>query len=183
MATVQPDQVSKQVFTAASFTAVAFAACLVANLLEFLCFVVLLLEMRQHHKRHVSLCLYNKPAISRQKKRRNVITTAGHFASWLVEMFFFGVIPNILLQNMGCVGPLARRIFLQLLPGVNYAVFPLVQALSSQDLREHIFSLEFCKQSCMCHCKPRTDSAEIPQEMELQVVVNGHVIQGGHSDS
>ena len=172
---MQQAQVSKEVFTAAAFT-----ACLIFNFLEFICFVVLFLEMRQHHKRHVTLCLYNKPEIARQKKRRNVITTAGHFASWLVEMFFFGVIPNILLRNKECVGPLAQSIFLLLLPGVNYAVFPLVQALTSQDLREHIFSLKFSKPSCLCHCKPQTDGAEIAQEMEFQVVGNGHVVQGDH---
>ena len=99
-------------------------------------------------------------------------------------MFFFGVIPNILLRNKECVGPLAHSIFLLLLPGVNYAVFPLVQAITSQELREHIFSLEFSKPSCLCRCKPQTDGTEIAQAMELQVmVVNGHVIQGGHSDS
>ena len=34
-------------------------------------------------QRHVALCLANKPGAARRKKRRNVVTAAGHFVSWV----------------------------------------------------------------------------------------------------
>ena len=61
----------------------AIGICLVLNVLEFLCFALIFAEMRVHHKRHVALCLANKPGVARRKKRRNVITAAGHFISWV----------------------------------------------------------------------------------------------------
>ena len=38
----------------------AIVTCSVCNLLEFLCFVVIIFEMSRHHKTHVRLCLSNK---------------------------------------------------------------------------------------------------------------------------
>ena len=136
--------------------------------------------MHKHHKRHVSLCLSNKPTIVRQKRRRNVITTAGHFTSWLVEMLFFGVLQSIVLGNKELVkNKELVRIFLLLLPSVNYVIFPLVQALTSHDLREQIFSLPlWCKTSCLCLKSQPNEIAE--EEVELQAVENGHVIQETH---
>ena len=61
----------------------AIGICLALNVLEFLCFALIFAEMRVHHKRHVALCLANKPGAARRKKRRNVITAAGHFISWV----------------------------------------------------------------------------------------------------
>ena len=94
-------------------------------------------------------------------------------------MLFFGILQSIALGNK----ELAEKIefvgiFQLLLPSVNYVIFPLVQALTSHDLREHIFSLQlWCKPSCLClKCK----SNEIAEEVELQVVENGHVIQETH---
>ena len=152
------------------FSTVAFAACMAFNLIEFMCFVVIFLEMHKQHKRHVALCLSNKPTIARQKRKRNVITTAGHFASWLVEMVFFGVIQSRIMIHRDLLGPLVHWIYLLLLPSINYTIFPLVQALTSQDLRQHIFSLEmWCKPNCLCvRCK-KTESTE---EIELEVVEN-----------
>ena len=160
------------------FSTVAFAACMAFNLIEFTCFVVIFLEMHKHHKRQVSLCLSNKPKIARQKKRRNVITTAGHFASWLVEMMLFGVIQTRIMVHRELLGPLARWIFVLFLPSFNYTIFPLVQALTSQDLREHIFSLElWCKPTCLClKCK----ATEVHEEIGPEVVQNGHVIHETH---
>lgn len=101
----------------------------------------------------------------------------GHFASWVVEMFIFGLIQSVLVGSKELM-PLAKWMFFVLLPSTNYLVFPIVQALSSPDLRAHIFSLEFCKPSCLCpRCKPGNgaDMHEVPEEIELQVVQNGHV--------
>ena len=164
---------SKNIFSAAAFT-----VCMVFNLIEFMCFVVIFLEMHKHHKRHVSLCLSNKPKIVREKRRRNVITTAGHFASWLVEMVYFGIIQSLILGYRELLGPLALWIFVLLLPCVNYTIFPLVQALTSQDLREQILSLDlWCKPSCLCLKCKTTESTE---EIEHEVVENGHVVQETH---
>ena len=65
---------------------------------------------KMHHKRHVPLCLSNEPSIARQKKRQNIIMTARNFASWLVEMLFFGVIQYLLLGNKEFMSPLAHWI-------------------------------------------------------------------------
>ena len=48
-------------------TTAALTICLACNLVEFVCFVLIFLEMHEHHKRHVSLCLANKPAIVRDR--------------------------------------------------------------------------------------------------------------------
>ena len=164
---------SKEIFSVA-----AFAACMAFNLMEFMCFVVIFLEMHKHHKRHVSLCLSNKPKIARQKRRRNVITTAGHFASWLVEMVIFGVIQSRIMVHRERIGPLARWIFVLFLPSINYTIFPLVQALTSEDLREHIFNHKlWYKPICLCM---KYKTTEVHEEMEHEVVENGHVIHDTH---
>ena len=45
----------------AVFNRAAFTSCLVLNVAEFLCFVVIFAEMYRHHRRHVDICLSNKP--------------------------------------------------------------------------------------------------------------------------
>ena len=43
-------------------------SCLVCNVAEFLCFVVIFVEMSKHHRRHVKLCLMNKPKLAKKEK-------------------------------------------------------------------------------------------------------------------
>ena len=104
----------------------------------------------------------------------------GHFISWLVEMLFFGVIQSLIMGNQEFFGHLTLWTFLLFIPTVNYALFPLVQVLTSHDLREHIFSLE-------SRCNKPSDylclmfkRKEVADEAQLQVVENGHCIQETH---
>ena len=52
---------------------VAVSVCLVLNAIEFICFVVIFVELYKHHKRHVALCLANKPKSASTKEKRDVI--------------------------------------------------------------------------------------------------------------
>ena len=121
-----------------------------------------------------------KPAVVRQKRRRNVITTAGHFISWLVEMLFFGVIQSLIMGNQELFGQLTLWTFLLFIPTVNYALFPLVQVLTSHDLREHIFSLEsWCSKPSGSLCL-MFKHEEVAEEAQPEVVENGHCIMETH---
>ena len=43
---------------------------LTLNAIEFVCFVVIFVELYKHHKRHVELCLANKPNTASTKEKR-----------------------------------------------------------------------------------------------------------------
>ena len=139
------------------FDKIVIMLCLIFNIVEFICFIVIFKEMYEHHKRHAALCLSNRPNVARRKERKNVITAVGHFASWLVEVIIFGIVGYVISAHMDKLG-LTHWVFMTLVPSVNYLVFPLVQTLTSQDLRSHVFSL-----NCVC-CKsvrPATEELEL----------------------
>ena len=142
---------------------VASACCLIFNVLEFFCYVIIFFEMYKHHKRHVRLCLSNKPKLANLKKRQNTITAVGHFASWVVEILIFGLLQYILTANQETL-PFFTWIFLRVyMPSINYLVFPTVQSLASKDLRAHVFNLEFCSESCVCaKCMSKDDGGNVP---------------------
>ena len=131
------------------FSKVAFTSCIVLNVVEFICYVIIFWDMYKHHKRHAELCLSNKPEEERKKKIENTVTAVGHFASWVSEMLIFGLIQfvlfyanNIYRENM----PLPFWLFcVVLLPSVNFVTFPSIQAITSPKLRYHVFDLKFCK--------------------------------------
>ena len=163
--------------SSAIFTRIAFTSCLFFNVMEFIFYVIIFSDMYKHHKQHVRLCLSNKPKLANTKKRQNTITTVGHFASWVVEVLIFGVIQYVLALNKDTI-PLCYWIFLRvLIPSINYVVFPFVQAMTSQDLRNHVFSLEYCKEMCAhVNCKLKSNGgAAGAEEVELQVMQNGHI--------
>ena len=161
----------------AIFTRIAFTTCLLFNVVEFIFYVIIFLDMYKHHKQHVKLCLSNKPKLASSKKRQNTITTVGHFASWVAEILIFCVIQYVLAVNRDTI-PLTYWIFLRvLLPSINYVVFPLVQAMTSQDLRSHVFSLDYFKEvyvhvNCMLK---RNGEAAVAEEVELHALHNGHI--------
>ena len=163
--------------SSAIFTRVAFTSCLFFNVVEFIFYVIIFSDMYKHHKQHVKLCLSNKPKLANTKKRQNTITTVGHFASWVVEILIFGVIQYVLAVNKDTI-PLSYWIFLRvLLPSINYVVFPFVQAMTSQDLRTHVFSLEYCKEIFVrvnCKLKGNGEVAGA-EEVGLHVMHNGHI--------
>ena len=55
----------------AIFDKVAVTSFLVLNLLELVCHVFIIWELHRHHKRHVALCLSNRPERA-SKKARNL---------------------------------------------------------------------------------------------------------------
>ena len=155
----------------ALFTRYMILTCIIFNLVELICYVIIFVEMYIHHKRHVTLCLTNKPTTANKKMRQNTITTVGHFASWAVEMLVFGVIGNTLAANQDKF-PCFNWIFLRvMLPSINYVIFPSVQAFASPDLRDHIFNLEWCREISVCE---GSHEAEQGEQIELQPVQNGN---------
>ena len=159
---------------------VVTAFCILFNVLEFLCYVIIFHEMYQHHQRHITLCFLNKPKLANMKKRKNTITACGHFVSWVVEMIIFGLLQYILLANKQNL--LAWIFFTVLMPSINYLIFPSVQVIASKELREHLFNLECCAESCLCDICRSCDNTEQndqgvgPGDVELQVTQNGHAL-------
>ena len=167
--------------SAAIFSKVATTACLALNVVEFLCYVILFIEMYKHTKRHVKLCLLNKPKLAKNKKRQNTISTVGHFVSWVTELIVFSGLAYTTNRNKDNVnntfyGWLFFQVFL---PSINYIVFPSVQVIASKELRAHVFNMEYFEEVCLCaNCmSPNNVEAAAPQEFELQVIPNGHVNQ------
>ena len=164
---------------AAIFVRVVTAFCVLFNVLEFLFYVIIFLETYRHHKRHVSLCLSNKPKLANMRKKQNTISAVAQFISWVVEMLIFGLLQYILLANKQNF--LAWIFFAVLMPSINYLIFPLVQAISSKDLRDHVFNLECCTESCYCAKCITTDTEQddqgaAPGAIQLQVMQNGHAL-------
>jgi len=126
-------------------------SCLLFNVAEFICFIVIFVEMCKQHKSHVKLCLLNKPKLAKMKKRRNTISAVGHFVSWSVEvlMFAFGMYIREASKETSNLNVWNLFYFRLLVPSINYVVFPTVQALTSKDLRNHVFNFACCKEACV----------------------------------
>ena len=155
----------------ALFTRSVTITCIIFNLIELFCYVIIFVEMYNHHKRQVNLCFANKPKIANKKKRQNTITTVGHFASWAVEMLIFGAIGNVLAANQDNIPCFNWILLVVSLPSINYVIFPSVQAFASPDLREHIFDFEWCREISLCDSN---DEVEQGQQIELQAIQNGN---------
>ena len=138
--------------------------------------------MYYHRKRHSRLCLSNKPKLANQRKRRNSVTTVGHFTSWVVEILIFGVLGHLIKTNK-VTFPSGEWLFLCVfMPSVNYFVFPAVQAITSEELRKHVFRIQYCKECCLCvNCNlklcVRNDDVDVgAEEIELSVIQNGNAL-------
>ena len=56
------------------------------------------------------------------------MTSLGHFISWLAEIVVFGGIKYVVTATLhGHALGLAHWIFVQLVPSINYTVFPAIQ--------------------------------------------------------
>ena len=142
-----PDTIQTKFVEAAFFNKITFLTCLLLNVIEFIFYMILFYERSKHHRRHSKLCLSKKPEIANNMRRENTITTAGHFVSWVVEILIFGVIQYVLCNREDTI---YIFFFGQLVQSFNYVVFPSVQALSSKELRGHVFSLKFLMESSIC---------------------------------
>ena len=156
------------------FCRVSGSCCVMANVLEFICYVIIFVIMYKQHKRHVRLCLSNKPKLAQKKKRRNTVTAVGHFTSWAIEILIFGFLKYIVVAHRTSSGFSAWACWLLgfFAFSINYVIFPSVQALSSEDLRAHVFSVDRCKEMfSILHCKFKSDKKDVdgPGEgIELQ---------------
>ena len=171
----QPESIKTQIMESALFNKFAFLTCLILNLLEFICLIILFHEMFRHHKRHVDLCWSKKPDLANKKRRENTITSVGHSVSWLAEILIFGVIQYVLAQRKDTI---YNFFFGMLLPSINYVVFPSVQAMTSKELRAHVFNLHLCKESCLLvKCKSKNDENNLEiVELHVHDMPNGNVI-------
>ena len=154
-------------------------ACTMSNVMEFICHIILFLEMRKQHKRHIQLCVQNKPKLAKLKQQRNTISAIGHFISWFAELLIFGMI-HYILRASGKTAE-SREFYLRLfMPSINFAVFPAVQALTSHDLRGHVFSLNFLGEIChdiYCKFKPESNNVQggdDAHDIELQSLGNNN---------
>ena len=82
-------------------------------------------------------------------------------------------------------GELYLRLFM---PSINLIIFPAVQALTSNDLRDHVFSLDFLKElSYNIHCKFKMgpNDAEVgdAHDIELQALGNNDAPVSGSNNS
>ena len=151
---------------------VVCAACLVANVMESLCFLVIIHEFYQFHRSRAALSDTESHLISRTKK--NAITATGHFFSFLTEMFLFGVGQSVLMSQKELLG-FYHWIFFMLLPGINYAVFPVVQTLATPDLRHNIklpdvkgTVAKFVRTFCTCGCTDAV-STELGPNFDIEM--------------
>ena len=156
-------------------------SCLVINVAELICFTILLVELYKRHSRQKELCLQKEVKLARLKNKRNAVTTLGHFTSWSVEIIIFGfahyfleISKEITTFNIWII-----IYFALLVPCINYVIFPTVQALTSKDLRDHVFNLAWIKDIFLCiPCQQKINEnnggSEISQGIELQLLENGN---------
>ena len=107
--------------------------------------------MYRHHKRHVRLCLTNKPKLAKLKKSRNTVTAVGHFTSWVAEILIFGLLQFTVSANQESL-PLEFEFITWIIlrvyrHSINYSIFPMVQCVTSKDLRAFVFNFS---ESCSC---------------------------------
>ena len=156
------------------------------NIVEFICHLILFIQTRIQHKKHVQLCLQNKPKLAKLKKQKNTISSIGHFTSWLAEMLIFGSL-HYIIRASGKTAESGEFYLRLLIPSINFVVFPAVQALTSHELRGHVFSLDFLREICFnIHCKFKSESNNVEvgdvQDIELQSLGNNNASFSGSNN-
>ena len=130
----------------------------------------------KHHERHVRLCLSNKPKLARTKKRRNVITAVGHFTSWITEIGLFGLLDVLFMAAKG--DHALGFAFVLLVPSINYVVFPVVQILSSENLRGHLTDVDWsCSMRQCLRCPSKSGGHNEDGEAQsngIELMANGN---------
>ena len=135
---------------------VTTSCILIFNVVEFLCYMIIFVEMYKQHKTHVRLCLSNKPKLAQKKRRRNTVTAVGHFTSWTIEILIYGFIQYLIVsfRSTNSFSAWASWLLGFFAYSINYVIFPSVQALTSEDLRDHVFNVDRCKDMCsFLYCK------------------------------
>ena len=135
-----------------------------SNLLEFLFFLVIIQELSKLNKGASSLFSSSRRNVARKRSRKNIITGVGHFVAWLVEMFIFMLVQSIVIANKDSLG-LINWLFFMLLPSMNYVIFPTVQILTSDEMRQNVFGwMHF---SCNRTCRGKSDQEVEQIEMTV----------------
>ena len=111
--------------------------------------------------------------------------------SWSVEILLFGVGNYLILASKKTNNSTALHFiyFKFLVPSINYVIFPLVQAITSEELRDCLFNFDHCKETCLVvYHKFRKDTngiegggASDSSNIELQTLGNFH--SGSHNSS
>ena len=169
------DQKTEIVEFEAIVDSVMVMSCLVSNLVELVLFVIIINELIQLHMHRVRISVSNTQA------SKNAITAFGHFISWTVELFLFGISNYIIVEHKEVLGQTHWIIFM-LLPSLNY-IFPTVQILTSPDLRHDVFGFMCCTfNKCRCCRRVPEDDASVNHNIVMNgvptIIVNGpaHVI-------
>ena len=146
-----PPSVRIRYLSSAICLKIASLTFLLFNVLELFCYMIIFFEMYRHHKRHVRLCLSNKPKVAKLKRSQNTVTAVGHFTSWVAEVLIFGLLQFIVSANQESL-PLEFEFITWIIlrvfrHSINYSVFPMVQCVTSKDLRAFVFNFS---ESCSC---------------------------------
>ena len=93
---ISPDLCGDQCqnYNLATLSQVALSVCLILNAIEFVCFVVIFVELFKHHKRHVALCLANKPKSASSKEKREVCGAKRGWPTFILKLSTCRMIPG-----------------------------------------------------------------------------------------
>ena len=152
------DQKTEIVEFEAIVDSIMVKSCLVSNLVELVLFVIIIFELVKLHMHRVRINMGNTQV------SKNAITAFGHFISWTVELFLFGISNYIIMEHKEVLGQTHWIIFM-LLPSLNY-IFPTVQILTSPDLRHNVFGFMCCSFSrCKCRGGVREVASDNPDNV------------------
>ena len=160
-------------------------ACVIFNGLEFIFFIIIILELLRHQNRVSNLM---SQALATKKGKRNAVTASGHLISWLLECLVFGICKSLVKSynnssdNADVVGYYEWN-FILLIPTINYFVFPFAQVFTSPELRSNLFSTEgfdrdcYCS-SCICADGDHDEGGPPPSHttIQMQPLANGHTV-------
>ena len=157
------EQRSEIVEFEAVFDNIMITSCLIANVAEFFLFSIILYELFKQYRVRVRL------NARRTQGRKNAVTGLGHFISWMVELFLFGISQYIIVEHKAVLG-MTHWVIFMLLPSMNY-IFPTVQLLTSPDLRHYAFGFMCCAH-CTCRsCKRDGDEDDAAgNDIKMNVV-------------
>ena len=155
------DQRAEIVEFEAIFDQIMITLCLVANIIEFFLFAIIIYELVKQYRIRVRINARNTQG------RKNAITGLGHFISWTVEMVLFGISQYIIVEHKSVLG-LSHWVIFMLLPSMNY-IFPTVQILTSPDLRHYAFGF-LCSRPCKSNgCGHGTaDNEDVEKNLDNQ---------------
>ena len=100
---------------------------------------VLIKQTRIENKATVYI-IKNNQRVSRQRHQRNVISAVGHFLSFSISILETFLLVNAFyfLKDIETV-TIVRNLNMFLIPSINFFVYPFIETLFSENLRERFF--------------------------------------------